>query len=122
MNARATALASRGTKHTCTNSECGHRFYDLNKLPTPCPYCGIMFTPAPVKVIELTPGGRPSKYRVYKIQQEEAPADEALPLAEVPAIDAADEDAADAAGDEVLEIEEDDDETLRPAIDGRGEV
>lgn len=121
MNARATALASRGTKHTCANSECGHRFYDLNKLPTPCPYCGVLFTPAPVKVFELTANGRPSKYRVYKLQQVETPIEDA-PQSDVPVIDTAD-DTEDVVGDEVLEIEEeDDDATLRPANDDRGDV
>jgi hypothetical protein len=121
LNARAAALASRGSKHTCANSECGQRFYDLNKLPTPCPYCGSLFTPAPVKVFDLTASGRPSKYRVYKIQQVETPVDD-VPLADVPVIDAADEETVDTAGDEVLEIEEDDDDTLRPALEDRGDV
>jgi hypothetical protein len=107
-------------KHTCANSACGERFYDLNKLPTPCPYCGTMFTQAPVKPIELTASGRSSKYRVYKIQQE-TPVDDPLPLADVPAIDAAEEETEVTAVDEVLEIEEDDDETLRPGMTDRGD-
>jgi hypothetical protein len=53
-----------------------------------------MFTQAPVKPIELTASGRSSKYRVYKIQQE-TPVDDPLPLADVPAIDAAEEETSD---------------------------
>ena len=31
--------AERGTKRTCQNSECGSRFYDLNRDPIVCPIC-----------------------------------------------------------------------------------
>ncbi|MCK5088929.1 MAG: FYDLN acid domain-containing protein, partial [Hyphomicrobiaceae bacterium] len=31
---------NRGTKRTCQNSECGSRFYDLNRTPIACPICG----------------------------------------------------------------------------------
>ena len=33
--------SARGTKHTCGNDECGKRFYDLNRSPLDCPYCGV---------------------------------------------------------------------------------
>ena len=32
--------AARGTKRTCQNSDCGSRFYDLNRDPAECPICG----------------------------------------------------------------------------------
>ena len=35
-----TISARRGTKQTCTNDDCGRRFYDLKKEPADCPYCG----------------------------------------------------------------------------------
>ncbi len=31
--------AARGTKRTCQNSDCGARFYDLNRDPIVCPEC-----------------------------------------------------------------------------------
>ena len=31
---------ARGTKRTCQNTECGSRFYDLNRSPIICPICG----------------------------------------------------------------------------------
>jgi uncharacterized protein (TIGR02300 family) len=31
--------AERGTKRTCQNTECGSRFYDLNRDPIVCPIC-----------------------------------------------------------------------------------
>ena len=37
---------SLGTKRTCP--ACGKRFYDLNKDPIECPYCGETFTVEPI--------------------------------------------------------------------------
>ncbi len=79
-----------------------------------------MFTPVPAKVIDLTSNGRPSKYRVYKLQQVETPIEDA-PQSDVPVIDPA-EDTGDVVGDEVLEIEEDEDDTLSPALEDRGDA
>jgi uncharacterized protein (TIGR02300 family) len=41
----------RGTKRTCQNSECGARFYDLNRSPIACPICGASY------VIASSPAG-----------------------------------------------------------------
>lgn len=35
--------AERGTKRTCQNTECGSRFYDLNRDPITCPICGTTY-------------------------------------------------------------------------------
>ena len=35
--------ADRGTKRTCQNSDCGSRFYDLNRDAPTCPICGAAF-------------------------------------------------------------------------------
>jgi uncharacterized protein (TIGR02300 family) len=35
--------AARGTKRTCQNSECGARFYDLNRDPITCPICSSTY-------------------------------------------------------------------------------
>ena len=45
----ATIKAARGTKRTCQNSDCGSRFYDLNRDPAECPICGTVYQP-PVAV------------------------------------------------------------------------
>jgi len=34
---------ARGTKRTCQSSECGSRFYDLNRDPIVCPICGTIY-------------------------------------------------------------------------------
>jgi uncharacterized protein (TIGR02300 family) len=34
---------ARGTKRTCQSSECGSRFYDLNRKPIVCPICGSLY-------------------------------------------------------------------------------
>lgn len=34
---------ARGTKRTCQSSECGARFYDLDRNPIVCPICGSIY-------------------------------------------------------------------------------
>lgn len=34
---------ARGMKRTCQSSECGARFYDLNRDPIVCPVCGSVY-------------------------------------------------------------------------------
>jgi len=34
---------ARGTKRTCQSSECGARFYDLDRTPIVCPICGTIY-------------------------------------------------------------------------------
>jgi len=34
---------ARGMKRTCQSSECGARFYDLNRNPIVCPVCGSVY-------------------------------------------------------------------------------
>ena len=43
---------ARGTKRTCQNSECGSRFYDLNRDPVFCPICESEYRLAPLIVEE----------------------------------------------------------------------
>jgi hypothetical protein len=37
--------AARGTKRTCQNTDCGARFYDLNRDPAVCPICETAYVP-----------------------------------------------------------------------------
>ncbi|MEW5965140.1 MAG: TIGR02300 family protein [Pseudomonadota bacterium] len=34
---------ARGTKRTCQSTECGARFYDLDRDPIVCPICGSIY-------------------------------------------------------------------------------
>jgi uncharacterized protein (TIGR02300 family) len=46
----------RGTKRTCQNSECGSRFYDLNRTSIACPICGAAYvigsSPAAIVIVQ----------------------------------------------------------------------
>ena len=46
--------AERGTKRTCQNSECGSRFYDLNRDPIVCPICQTVYRIASAPVAAAT--------------------------------------------------------------------
>ncbi|MEL7047617.1 MAG: TIGR02300 family protein [Pseudomonadota bacterium] len=58
---------ARGTKRTCQSTECGERFYDLNRDPIVCPICGTVYeiahAPAgvPVEVKEEKPKAQPAE-------------------------------------------------------------
>ncbi|MBN9248445.1 MAG: TIGR02300 family protein [Hyphomicrobium sp.] len=75
--------AARGTKHTCGNDECGERFYDLNRSPTDCPYCGVTLEPVASTrhTFEMEVGKR-TRGKVYKLTQAEPEAEEAVEGAE----------------------------------------
>jgi len=109
--------AARGTKHTCSNDECGERFYDLNRSPADCPYCGTAFEPMAANAhhtFEMEVGSR-TRGKVYKLTQGEPEAEEAEAdvEAEIDVEDA--DDGADAAN---ILIEDDDAEaTTEDVID-----
>jgi uncharacterized protein (TIGR02300 family) len=77
--------AQRGTKRTCQNSECGARFYDLNRDPITCPICGSAYelASAPAAVVAAAVGEDKAPRRAKK--PEFVPAvEEGVPV-EVPA-------------------------------------
>lgn len=75
--------AARGTKHTCGNDECGERFYDLNRSPTDCPYCGVTLEPvASIRHTFEMEVGKRTRGKVYKLTQAEPEAEEAVEGAE----------------------------------------
>lgn len=125
MSSKSAALlpsAARGIKRSCANDECGRRFYDLNALPKPCPYCGTMFVAQPVRMTDASTYVRPSKAKVYKLQQLPLPEDEPLASAGTPVIDA-EEEAEEVSADEIPEIEEEEEDDLLPdGIAERGEA
>jgi len=69
----------RGTKRTCQNSECGSRFYDLNRTPIDCPICGAAYVVGaePVAIVIVQPEEKtPSKPKKKKFAEPEANEDE----------------------------------------------
>jgi uncharacterized protein (TIGR02300 family) len=60
--------AARGTKRTCQSSECGARFYDLNRDPISCPICGSVYelASAPAAVVASAVGEEKSSRRSKK--------------------------------------------------------
>src|SRR5262245_59160647 len=76
--------AERGTKRTCQNSECGSRFYDLNRDPITCPVCGTAYAlaAAPAGLAAAAPAAadraarKPMKKPTYAVESakpEDAP-------------------------------------------------
>ena len=59
----------RGTKRTCQNSECGSRFYDLNRTPIACPICGAAYvvgsSPAPITIVQWDTTPRKPKKKEF---------------------------------------------------------
>jgi uncharacterized protein (TIGR02300 family) len=43
MSNNAASKLERGAKRTCQNSECGAKFYDLNREPIICPICNTAY-------------------------------------------------------------------------------
>ena len=102
---------ARGTKRTCQMSECGSRFYDLNRDPITCPICGSIYeiasNPAAAAAI-LAEEKSPRK--VKKVV--EAAGDDETPMAEgeeaLADIEGDEEPAAAEADETFLEEEEED--------------
>jgi hypothetical protein len=117
--------AARGTKHTCGNDECGKRFYDLNRSPLDCPYCGVTLVEdvMPRHQFEMEPGKK-ARGKFYKLTAQPAEeSEEAASSSETESDndDTADEDTdapniliedddADATTDDVIEKPQSDDE------------
>ena len=76
--------AERGTKRTCQNTECGSRFYDLNRDPVTCPVCGTVYelavsgasiaAAAPAVAEKAAPRKATVKKPVYPVEGDEEPA------------------------------------------------
>lgn len=114
--------AARGSKQVCTN--CGARFYDLNREPVQCPLCETVLEqkpapPAPEPKVEAKPESAPAP---AKEQAEEKPAakkkasdPEFISLEEVEE-PGDDDDVPDLDDDDVVAIDDDDDSDI-PAAD-----
>ena len=106
----------RGVKQTCRNEECGCSFYDLNRTPVVCPYCGTPSSEPVVVRHEFVMGQRLQKHKSYRlvaipqpVPQEDAEEEENV--AEV--------DDSDAPPDVLIEID-DEDEASTEDIIGHG--
>ena len=74
-----TQKQDRGTKRTCQNSECGSRFYDLNRTPIACPICGAAYVVGaePAAIVIVQPEEKtPSKPKKKEFAEPEANEDE----------------------------------------------
>ena len=120
--------AERGTKRTCQSTDCGSRFYDLNRDPVTCPVCGTVYELAAAPAMAAAapsvadravrkPMKKPA-YPVDTVKPEEAPeadAEDALAVVE------GEEEETPAAGDEdetFLEEEEEDGSDMSNIIGG----
>lgn len=74
---------ARGTKRTCQSSECGARFYDLNRDPIICPICGSIYELAssPLAAAAAASEEKASR-RSRKADYEKAPADATAEVAD----------------------------------------
>jgi uncharacterized protein (TIGR02300 family) len=100
--------AQRGTKRTCQNTECGSRFYDLNRIPIACPVCNtayVLAPPIPEAARTQRPPAKKPAHPVERPKAEDAPVVDGEELIAVEG----EEEAADAEADEALieEVEED---------------
>jgi uncharacterized protein (TIGR02300 family) len=124
-----TTKAERGTKRTCQNTDCGSRFYDLNRDPINCPICGTVYelAAAPMAIAAAAPAmaadravRRPMKKPVFATAESKP---EDVPDAEaddgLPAVEGEDDEAAGGEEDETfLEEEEEDGPDMSNIIGG----
>jgi uncharacterized protein (TIGR02300 family) len=108
--------AERGTKRTCQNSECGSRFYDLNRDPIVCPICQTIYK------LNVTPAEAAAAAAPAPSAKRPAP-EPAEPMLEgdedaLPAIEGDDEAVATEEDETFLEAEEEDGSDMTNIIGG----
>jgi uncharacterized protein (TIGR02300 family) len=94
--------AERGTKRTCQNTECGSRFYDLNRDPVTCPVCGTVY--------QLAVSGAAIAAAAPAVAEKAAPRKAPVKKPAYPVEGAKPEDAPEAEGDDALAAVEGDEE------------
>lgn len=113
------AKDARGTKRTCQSSECGSRFYDLNRDPIVCPLCGTIY-----EIAHAPPGTVDKSEEAPRKAKEfaaDGDADTDVKVDDVELVDA-DDDLADADDDSFLEDEEADGGDVTGIIGGAHET
>lgn len=112
------AKDARGTKRTCQSSECGSRFYDLNRDPIVCPLCGTIY-----EIAHAPPGAVDKSEEAPRKAKEYAADGDADTDVKVDDVDIdADDDLADADDDSFLEDEETDGGDVTGIIGGAHET
>lgn len=115
--------AYRGTKRSCQNSDCGARFYDLNRSPITCPVCDEPFVlaeaaaPTMAEVKNLRPGVKPEFELADGMKPDDVPEGEEV-LAD---IEAADDTVVGEDDETFLEEEEEDQGNVSGIVGGPGE-
>jgi len=105
---KAVSLASqRGAKRHCENEDCSRPFYDLNRAPAECPYCGASAAGNVIERHEFEMAVRQSKGKSYRLV--DPPPPRPAEIADEPAT--ADEDAANLPPDVLIDVDEDDSES-----------
>ncbi|MGD9869393.1 MAG: TIGR02300 family protein [Hyphomicrobiales bacterium] len=99
----------RGTKRNCT--ECGARFYDLNRSPIVCPSCGAAFTMDAVVQKRVKAPVEPEEKDDEPVAKTAAGV-EIVSLDEAAAEEEAGEDLIDLGDDEDIAIEDDDEDAF----------
>lgn len=113
---------TRGTKRTCQNSDCGDRFYDLDRTPIICPICQSSYVlpsgPALTASLGETKFARKPKRVDYPIEVD-TPPETAPPDAEAAFAEAETEEKAATEEDEpVLEVDEEEGGDVSTIIGG----
>jgi uncharacterized protein (TIGR02300 family) len=109
--------AQRGTKRTCQNTECGSRFYDLNRDPITCPICGAVFEVKPAVPAPVVQ--RPQRPAPKKPIPEAPRPEDAVPVEaeELAAVEEAEEPVAGEGEDETFLVEEEESSDVSGIID-----
>jgi uncharacterized protein (TIGR02300 family) len=111
-----TISTRRGTKQTCTNEDCGRRFYDLKKEPADCPYCGAAVEAHVVLRHEFQMLGKRPKGKTYRLDAP-PPVAEAEDTAAETEVDEEEEDATPStAADLLIEVDDEADDTTADVV------
>lgn len=114
--------AARGTKRTCQSSECGSRFYDLNREPIVCPICESAYVIASAPLMaEAVQEEAPKPNKEFADADALAPGDAPEVETEALADVEAGEEAVAADDETFLEEEEEDGGDVTGIIGGVGE-
>ena len=119
-----TNMNVRGVKRICQSEACGLPFYDLNRTDISCPNCGTAHDTSIVKYARTPPSSTPAWKRGGRTAQRAAPTPVAEP-ADLPDVEADDDEAIDAdAGELILEADEDDGavDVVKPPADDTNDV
>ena len=103
----ASLASQRGAKRHCENEECSRPFYDLNRAPAECPYCGASAAGNVIEPHEFEMAAvRQSKGKSYRLVDAPPP----RPADIVDEAATADEDAANVPPDVLIDVDEDESE------------